>query len=37
MLEFILNLAAAISTAQHQICLIALHVPLEFEVGQARP
>lgn len=37
MLEFILNLAAAISTAQHQICLIALHVPLEFEVVQARP
>ena len=35
MLESIFNETAAISTAQHQICLIAL--PPDFQVGQARP
>ena len=35
MLESIFNEIAAISTAQHQICLIAL--PPDFQVGQARP
>ena len=35
MLESIFNETVAISTAQHQICLIAL--PPDFQVGQARP
>ena len=35
MLESIFNETAAIRTAQHQICLIAL--PPDFQVGQARP